>query len=33
MRDSKFFSKDIVNIKNVKITYEDYIPHIHGYIV
>ena len=30
MRDSKFFSKNIVDIKNVRVTYEDYIPHIHG---
>ena len=33
MRDSKFFSKNIVDIKNVRVTYEDYIPHIHGPLV
>ena len=33
MRDSKFFSKNIVDIDNVKVVFEDYIPHIHGPLV
>ena len=33
IRDSKFFTKDIVNINYVKIVLEDYIPHIHGPLI
>ena len=33
IRDSKFFTKDIVNMNYVKVVLEDYIPHIHGPLI
>ena len=33
IRDSKFFTKDIVNMNYVKVVLEDYIPHINGPLI